>query len=305
MIGSVGQAGVVAQQMQEGDRIARQCAAFHHHRTQWRAARQIGGELGGEPGSVVHCDDLGAPVANGRLHAGCLFAAGQYRHPHRRLEMFCGCSGLCGLQRKRQLEPECRAFAFAAVQTNLPAQRFHQLFGNGGAQPAAAIAAGNGRIGLGEAVENTRLRGFRNTDAGIDDLEAQTLRTALPDRADIDVDPAMLGKLDGIADQVDQDLSQVARIAMQMKWRLRRDVGSQHQTLALSLPFHHRDGAVDQAVQVEILFAGVDTAGLDARDIEHVVDQFQQGVGRCANDLGKFLLIPCRASFPSAGRQRR
>ena len=173
----------------------------------------------------------------------------------------------------------------------MPVQGFHQLPGDGGAESAAAKAAGDGRVGLGEAVEDARLCGFRNADAGIDDFEAQPLRLAQPDRTDIHIDPPMLGELDGIADQVDEDLAQVARIAMQMERRLRCDVCGQHQTFSLSLGFHHRGRAVDQAMQVEILGGADDPPGFDARDVEHVVDQFQQGVGRCTDDLGKFLLF--------------
>ena len=126
------------------------------------------------------------------------------------------------------------------MQSDLPTQRLHQLLGDGGAQPAAAKAAGDGRIGLGEAVEDACLRGFRNADAGVDDLEAQPLRMALPGRADVHVYPTPFGELDGIADQVDEDLAQVARIAMQVKRRLRRNVRRQHHALALGQGLHHR-----------------------------------------------------------------
>jgi hypothetical protein len=211
--------------------------------------------------------------------------------------MFAGRGGQDSQEGEWQLEPERCAFALAAVQADLPVQRLHQLFGNAGAQPTAAKTAGDGRVGLGKAVEDACLSGFRDADAGIDDFEAQTLRLALPDRPDIHIDPAVLGKLDGIADQVDEDLAQMARIAMQVKRRLWRNVRRQHQALALGLRLHHHSRAVDQAVQVEILTCAHDTPGFDARDVEHVVDQFQQGVGRCANDLGEFLLFLVEPRF--------
>ncbi len=68
--------------------------------------------------------------------------------------MLIGLGGLGGLQGERQFKPERAAFAFPAVQTNLATERVYQLPGNGGAQPAAAKAAGDAWVGLGKAVEN-------------------------------------------------------------------------------------------------------------------------------------------------------
>ncbi len=108
--------------------------------------------------------------------------------------------------------------------------------------------------------------------------------------ADIQVDPALLGELDGIASQVDQNLPQMARVTVQVKRRLRCDMRRELQSLGMCLGCHHRADTIDQAMEIEIFLGGGNAAGFDARNIEYVFDQFQQGVGRCVNDLGIFLL---------------
>jgi len=77
--------------------------------------------------------------------------------------------------------------------------------------------------------------------------------------------------------QVDENLAQVAHIAMQVERCLRCNVHGQCQPLALGEGFHHGDRAVHRAMQIEILACDDDAPGFDARDVEHIVDQFQQG----------------------------
>ncbi len=107
----------------------------------------------------------------------------------------------------------------------------------------------------------------------------------------------MLGELDGVSNQVDQDLTQVSSIAVQIERRLRCSVRRQYQPFTLSLRFHHGGDATDQSVQVEVFLGLEQTAGLDTRDIKHVVDQFQQCGGGGPNDLGKLPLLLAQLGF--------
>ena len=287
---------VVAQQAQEGSGIARQTAAFDHHGPHRRRAVGGGGQFSCQAGGVVDKYKFCAPAAHHRLEAWQQVVASEDRHPHGGIEVFrfVRCGG--GLHGKRQFEPESGALTFAAMQADLSAQRFDELLGDGGAEPAAAKTTGDGGVSLGEAVEDAGLRVLRYANAGVDHFKAQTLRLALADRTDVNVDAAVFGEFDGVANQVDDHLPQVATVAVQMERRLRRNVRGEHQSLALRLGFHHGDGAVDEAMQIEVFTGRREATGFDAGDVEHVVDQFEQSVGRGANNVREFLLFliqPC------------
>src|SRR4029079_3027146 len=84
---------------------------------------------------------------------------------------------------ERKLDPEARALAFAALESNRAAEKLGQRLGDRRAETCAAKAAAVAVIGLLERLEDARLRGFRDADAGIAHREAQQ-RTRFPHRAD-------------------------------------------------------------------------------------------------------------------------
>ena len=100
------------------------------------------------------------------------------------------------------------------MEGDITAHLAHQLLGDNQPQPGAAVAAGDAGIGLTEGLEQPRLIALRNADAGIADLDFN-LHFVIADGALFDqhVNIAVLGELDGVADQVGDHLLKTQRIA--------------------------------------------------------------------------------------------
>ena len=71
-----------------------------------------------------------------------------------------------------QDEPEGRALAGLAFQSDLAAHQVHQLFGNRQTESRASIAPRQGTVRLGEGLKEFLLRFVGNADAGVGDRAA-------------------------------------------------------------------------------------------------------------------------------------
>src|SRR5713101_4663249 len=67
----------------------------------------------------------------------------------------------------RDCEMKLRAAADFAVNPNAAAVNFHDVLGDGKAEPSAAELAGAGRVHTVKTLENARLIRFRNADASV------------------------------------------------------------------------------------------------------------------------------------------
>ena len=108
---------------------------------------------------------------------------------------------------------EFAALPLAALYPDPAAHQLDQIRGDGQTQTGTAVAARAGSVGLHERIENTGLLGLGNPHTGIGDAYVQQDLHPLCPGADSYL--AMIRKPDGVADQVDQDLAQRARIAHQ------------------------------------------------------------------------------------------
>ena len=107
-------------------------------------------------------------------------------------------------------ERELRAFADCAFHPQPAAVRFDDVFGDGKAQAGAARFARTGRIHAIEALENSFLIGERNSDAGV----ATVITASRSFASAVTRMLAALGRvLDGVVEQILQDVAQEARIA--------------------------------------------------------------------------------------------
>ena len=107
---------------------------------------------------------------------------------------------------------EAAANTGLAVHADVAAHQFHQLQGDGGAQPGAAEATGDGGVGLGERGEHRGHLLLGHADAGVAHMQMHAFFVV----ADLDGDAALFGELDGVADQVGQDLQHPQRIATEI-----------------------------------------------------------------------------------------
>ena len=89
-------------------------------------------------------------------------------------------------------------------------------------------------------------------------------------------DAAALGELDRVAEQVDQDLPQLALVARHRAGQVGGQVGPQHEVPGLGAHADHLLEAAQERRQVERGFVEGDAPGLDLREREHVVDEAEQ-----------------------------
>ncbi len=179
-----------------------------------------------------------------------------------------------------------------ALEPDATAHHAHELLADGEPEPGAAVASRGRAVGLGEGVEDARalLRG--DADAGVGDREAQ-LDVGLRPRFDRDPqdDLAPLRELDGVAEQIDQHLSQPTRIADHVVGHVDGDVAGELEAL-LMRPVGEELERVRQAVaQAERQDLEVELAGLDLREVEDVVQDGEQRVGRRADRVQVLALL--------------
>ncbi len=195
-----------------------------------------------------------------------------------------------GLVHARQEQPhaEHRAFAGRALHRHLAAHQVGQHLGDGQAQAgtgcggtrahARGIAA---REGLEDAVD---LVG-RHAGAGVLDLErGEFARVAQPQR-----DLACAGELDGVAQQVDQDLPHPLLVGAHHLGHLARRVEAEGQPLLGRLQLEHVGQLAHGLGEMHRPRVQRELAGLDVGDVERAFDQRQQ-VLAAALDHGHGLL---------------
>ncbi len=103
-------------------------------------------------------------------------------------------------------------------------------------------------------------------------------------RPRLHVDPehhlSPLGELDGVADQVDEDLAQAAGVAREGIGHVGRDVVGELQPFLVGAQGERGHGVVQGIAEVEVDEIQVELAGLDLGEVEDVVDHGQQVIGR-------------------------
>src|SRR5690606_1340476 len=80
------------------------------------------------------------------------------------------------------------------------------------AEAGALVAAARRRVDLGEGLEDPAGVALADADAGVLDLEHEEVREVDGLAAHVDGDAATDGELEGVADEVDQDLAQAAAV---------------------------------------------------------------------------------------------
>ena len=191
----------------------------------------------------------------------------------------------------RQEQGERAALPVDAGELDLAAEQHGQLAADGQAQAGAAVFAGGAGVGLLEGLEDEALLLRRDADAGVLDGEGDDLAglaehrvigaPALRGEPDAHIDVAVGGELDGVGQQVLEDLLEALRVAVHERRQALGELHVERQVLGLG---HVPEVAVDvvaQAGEGDFLDLDGHRAGLDLREIEDVVDEVQQvGAGR-------------------------
>src|SRR5580658_5967341 len=118
--------------------------------------------------------------------------------------------------RRYRLKPRCEmeraAPTFLALHPDASVHHLDQTAGDGQTETGAAKSSGERAVYLGECIEDQRLFFGWNPDSCIAHGEVQRL-PFLGRPFDRDRDAAPLGELDGVANEIDQNLPQPSRIA--------------------------------------------------------------------------------------------
>ncbi len=167
------------------------------------------------------------------------------------------------------------------MHANLAAHAQDQLPGDRQAQPGAAVAPRGGAVGLGEFLEEFGEGFGTHPDARVPHGKAQgRLGRAARDAFEADVDGAGIGELQGVADQIDEDLLEPTGIAGDQIGNVRRDREEQFESFLLGAAVHEADGLLEDFPRRKGNRLELEAAALDARQIQDIVDQAQKGVGR-------------------------
>ena len=212
--------------------------------------------------------------------AGRLVACDQHPEPARRVRPSVQRHARATRPRKREVDPEAAAATLAALDPDRSAHELDELAADREPQPRAAVAPRRRAVGLREAFEDQRLAAGRDADAGVADRDAHADRGRrhVQDLG-MDRDLARFGELDRVAHQVGHDLTHASGIAHH---RL-RDVG-RHEAGELDAPLlgacelQVRD-LFQRRAQLELHRLDRHLARLDLREVQHVVEHGEQGLG--------------------------
>ncbi len=219
---------------------------------------------------------LGKPrlLLFGQGRKGEMAATGNSRFPPRDIA-----------QGQAHLESGTRAQLAGHIE--LAAHHVHQPSADGQPQAGTAEAAGGGAIGLLEGGEQPSQLLFRHADAGV----AHTEQQALAVQPGLERDQPPLRELDGIGQEIHQHLGQAQGIADTGSGQVGILLHTEIQTLRIGPVRDHGDGLVEDRRGREGLPLNDQTARLDLREIQDVVDDAQQqltGIQDAAEDFPGF-----------------
>ncbi len=208
-------------------------------------------------------------------------------------------------QRQIQFQREATAGAGLAVQRDSSSHQLRQSHADGQAQagPPELVFA---RINLIERLEQARAMFVVDAHAGVGHLDAEArLAFPLAPRPQAHDHVAGPGELDGVADQVVEDLADPSRISAQRGRNVRIDAGEQQELL---LPGHRGVGGyriLHQLARTERFRFQHHLAGFDAGGVEDVADQLEQdGRGTLDRRQVASLLFAERGEFEQFQRSQ-
>ena len=142
------------------------------------------------------------------------------RHPARSPALAAASAGAArAVSRSCAVNQNVEPCAGRALDPDLAAHQLDELLGDRQPQAGAAVLARRRAVGLGEGLEQSRLRLPAEMPMPVSWTSKRSVasRGRLADRRDADDDFAALGELDRVADQIDQHLPQAAGVAAQRR----------------------------------------------------------------------------------------
>src|SRR5215472_12287437 len=163
---------------------------------------------------------------------------------------------------------------------NPATHQFYQLGSDRQTQASSTVPSCRGAVGLRECLEDDSLFFQRNADSGVADRKTH-LNVAVGAR--LAAYPqyyfTMLGKFDGIADQIHYDLPETQWIAYQGVGHIWMDMTRQLDTFLVGTRSQDAQCVFERVAQIETGVVKSQLACLDLGEIKKIVNQRQQRVG--------------------------
>ncbi len=177
-------------------------------------------------------------------------------------------------------EGEAAALGGLALDRDGALHEGDQAGGDGQAE-AGADARGACGAHLGEGLEDLWQLGGGDADAGVADVEAEDCVVGRPfDGAHVEGHGAARGcELDGVAEEVDEDLEQAIAIADEVGGDVGRDVVKEREALGLDAQGEHALDGGDAVCEGEADGVEIELSGLDAGEVEGVADDAHELLG--------------------------
>ncbi len=169
---------------------------------------------------------------------------------------------------------EARPHAKLGGDADLPAHGLGQALADGQAQAGAAVDAGGGSVDLGEALEQLGLLSLGEPGPGVLHRQVQAGEFGIVSHPQPHT--AMVGELDRIADEIEQDLPQPAGIHHRPGRDLPLGDEVQRQALGRGLRREHQERVAGQVNRLHGPGRDLEMSGFQLGEVEHVVDDRQQ-----------------------------
>ena len=206
--------------------------------------------------------------------------------------------------RQRHADPEGAALPWRALDTDLPAHERRQALADREPEPGSAVLLRHRAVGLLESLEDAQLFGGIDPDALIDHLQAQVNHPALRGNlAGAHDDVAGIGELHRVGEEIDQDLGEADRIAGKRTGQHRVDLAAQAQTLVTGALAHQGHRTAHEIGQDELGALDPELSGFDLRQVEDVVDDAEQVMGRALDLAEAIAAAPVAALAQQQFRQ--
>ena len=179
---------------------------------------------------------------------------------------------------QRQDEAHRRAPALRTLHRHLATHQVGEPLTDHETETRSSVTRRRRRLGLRELLEQPALLNVGETDAGVGDAELDGLHpVAFADHVGVHFDAADVGELDGVGQEVADDLADAEGVADVRHGELRVEVwGRKQQTLRRGGVHERLDGGLDDAAQLEVRGGDLELAGFDLREVERVADDLQQ-----------------------------
>lgn len=175
-------------------------------------------------------------------------------------------------------EGEAAAFTGFTFEPDTAVHEFDEAFGDGEAEAGAAVFTGGGHIGLGEGLEEAcgLFRGHADTGVGDGEFQLDTGFGCLEEFGG-DADLAVFRELDGIVDEVGDDLAEAEGVAAEVLGDIGWDFDEELEAFFVGFLGGDRGDRVDDLVELEVDIFDIEFTGFDFGDIEDVVNDAEEG----------------------------